>query len=133
MVPWLVFRESFWAFGLVEQALELTVLLWYGLNDCFDGLNDAGEYSGSSSFHFLLHILHRDVLNGVSMVGLRFVLHLWSSFIPIEVPETDSSIPVIIVCSWEVGFMRVAGAVALLGVNFLCIPDDSGIMGAKPW
>ena len=133
MVSRLVFRESLWAFGLVEQALELTVLLWYGLNDCFSGLNDAGEDFGSSSFYFLLYILHRDVLNGVSMVGLRFVIHLWFSFILIGVPETDSSIPVIIVCGREVGFMRVAGAVALLGVNFLCIPDDSGIMGAKPW
>ena len=133
MIPWLMFRESHWSFSLIEQALELTVLLWYGLNDCFGGLNDAGKYSRSSSFHFLLHILHRDMLNGVSMVGLRFVLHLWSSFIPIGVPETDSSIPVIIVCGREVGFMRVAGAVALLGINFLCIPDDSGIMGMKLW
>jgi len=133
MIPWLVFRESLWSFSLIEQALELTVLLWYGLNDCFGELNDAGEYSRSLSFHFLLHILHRDVLNGVSMVGLRFVLHLWSSFIPIGVSETDSLIPVIIICGREVSFMRVTGAVALLGVNFLCIPDDSGIMGAKPW
>ena len=133
MIPWLVFRESLWSFSLIEQALELTVLLWYGLNDCFSRLNDAGKDFESSSFYFLLHILHRDMLNGVSMVGLRFVIYLWSSFILIGIPETDSSIPVIIVCSWEVGFMRVAGAVALLGVNFLCIPDDSGIMGAKPW
>src|SRR5436305_15134666 len=101
------------------------VLLWYGLNDCFGGLNDAGEYSVSSSFHFLLHILHRYVLNSVSMVGLRFVLHLWSSFIPIGVPETDSSIPVMIICSREVSFMWVVGAVTLLGVNFLCLPVDS--------
>ena len=133
MIPWLVFRESLWSFSLIEQALELMVLLWYGLNDCFGGLNDAGEYSGSSSFHFLLHILHRDVLNSVSMVGLRFVLHLWSSFIPIEISETDSLIPVIIVYSRDVSFMRVMGAVALLGVNFLCIPDDNEIMSVKLW
>src|SRR5947199_10813569 len=111
MIPWLVFRESLWSFSLIEQDFELMILLWYSLNDCFGRLNNAGEYSGSSLFHFLLHILHRDVLNGISMVGLRFVLHLWSSFITIGVPETDSSIPVIIVYSREVSFTRAVRGV----------------------